>query len=160
MPVCPKCGAYSDDVKIFCPECGNKFSKPSDGKDQSSGQYDWHDRYRQYRQDYSKKYPQYGQKQKESGTENSAPVSDNGKTPGTVSLVFGILSLAFCFFPVFSAVGLITGIVSIRQGGGAVAKAGLIISAACLTVFTAALIITIISGFSFSGFMDQLKGIF
>ena len=73
------------------------------------------------------------------------PASD-GKGVGIVSLIFGILGLLCCLFPVFSITGLITGIIGVSKGAKATAKVGLILSIIGLVFFLIALVIFIING--------------
>lgn len=151
MPVCQRCGAFSAEDHNFCTECGTRLIKPEPSSDTvQQDQPGWQDKYQQYRQTYGEQY-QHLRHEEQSGVpeEDRAPV-DSGGSLGTVSLVFGILGFVCCFFPVFSTVGLITGIISVRKSGRITAKLGLILSIISLFLFLIALIITIINGFDFS----------
>ncbi len=114
----------------------------------------WQIQYEQYRQNnQSSGYtqPNYNYTQYQQGQTYTPPPEDtapaqNGKGIGIVSLIFGILGLVCCFFPVFSIVGLITGIIGVTKGGKATAKVGLILSIIGLAFFVLSLIIVIING--------------
>ncbi len=66
-----------------------------------------------------------------------------------MSLVFGILGLVCCLFPVFSIVGFITGVVGVSKSRSGVARVGLILSIIALVLFVICLVIFVINGFSF-----------
>ena len=123
------------------------------GIPEGAGTQNWQEQYKQYiqnRPQYSQSYGQY-QQQYDKSTEftppaqDTAPASDN-KGLGIVSLIFGILGLLCCFFPVFSIVGLITGILGVSRSGKTIAKVGLILSIIGLAFFLIALVIVLING--------------
>lgn len=116
----------------------------------------WQDQYRQYVQNnrpeqraelYNRRYNgQYGNTQyAPPPQQDTAPASD-GKGLGIASLVFGILGLLCCFFPVFSIVGLITGILGVSRTSRTIAKIGLILSIIGLAFFLISLVIVLING--------------
>ena len=151
MPVCPKCGTFSPEGFNFCTECGMRLTKPEPSQNEArTDRSDWQQRYQQYRQDYGPQYQQYRpEEQNVVPEEDRAPASGGGGL-GTVSLIFGIAGFICCLFPIFSAVGLITGIIGVKKSGRVTAKIGLILSIISLALFTVALIITAINGFDFS----------
>ena len=123
----------------------------------------WQEQYKQYvqnRPQYSQSYVQYQQQYGQSTEftpppQDTAPASD-GKGLGIVSLIFGILGLLCCFFPVFSIVGLITGILGVSRSGKTIAKVGLILSIIGLAFFLIALVIVIINGGPNFDFLNNL----
>lgn len=169
MPVCPKCGTFSEEGKNFCTECGNKLicpPVPPAPENQNTGAPDnapqnWQDRYQQYRQNYGPQYQQYRPQNQYSVPEADMAPENGGKALGIISLVFGILGFLCCLFPVFSTAGLITGILGVKKGGRVTAKIGLILSIVSMALFLTALIITAINGFDFSILnIEDLEGLF
>ena len=124
--------------------------KPEENKEEQQTPA-WQIQYQQYRQNNQTGNQTYQNYQNNGGQTYTPPPEDtapanSGKGIGIVSLIFGILGLICCFIPVFSLVGLITGIVGVTKGGKAPAKVGLILSIIALAFFVLAVIITIING--------------
>ncbi len=116
----------------------------------------WQDQYRQYVQNnrpeqraemYNRRYnEQYGNTQYAPPPQQDTAPAPDGKGLGIASLVFGILGLLCCFFPVFSIVGLITGILGVSRTSRTIAKIGLILSIIGLAFFLISLVIVLING--------------
>ena len=168
MPVCPRCGTFSDKKTAFCTECGLKLDFSVEEKTENAelhegGEPAWKEQYRQYVEHGA---PQYRQQRETDGQDPSrekVPDPDrsvkSNRSIGIISLIFGILGMCCCFFPLFSAAGLVTGIKNLSGGNGTgPGKAGLILSITGLVFFAAALVICAINGFSFtlSGFRNYV----
>ena len=106
-------------------------------------QQQYQQQYQQYQQQYQQPYQQYQQPAAEKAEAVPAD-SGEGKASGIVSLVFGILGMLCCLCPIFSVVGLITGIVSLTKKRRGVAIAGLILSIIALLLFIASIVISVI----------------
>lgn len=82
------------------------------------------------------------------------PASDTvcvkrGTSSGVISLVSGIIGMFMWIFPVFSVIGLVTGIISHAKGQRLTAKAGIILSVIGLSFFVIAYIVSAVNGFNF-----------
>ena len=157
MPVCPNCGTFFEEGKTFCEACGQKLPDPESGP--QPDQPEWQKRYQQYRRGNAQyggdRYRQF--EQRSASAQEKGP-SDDGKTLGTVSLIFGILSIVFLFSPLLSPVALATGISGVRKSGDTRAKTGLILAIISLVIFLSAFIITAINGFDLSGIIHKNVG--
>lgn len=123
--ICPKCGKETLNNATFCTNCGTKLksSVPPHEQAQSASYYQQQtqNNYQQSSQNYQQPSPGYQQPNQNYYQQPVQGIPLNAENPSaTKALVFGIIAICLCWFPIAS---IILGAFAIKFGNQTVKNA-------------------------------------